>query len=80
VKLSEVEKSWLIEILKLNFSKVDLKSLKVKLWDYIPKDFEPANIDRRLVRDNRLTLVGLWYVDPNNRLFNHVSKAEMFLS
>jgi hypothetical protein len=74
-KLSEVEKLWLNEILKLNFLKVDLKSLKVKLWNNITKDFEPAKIDNRLVRDNRLTLIGLWYVDPNNALFNHVSKT-----
>ncbi len=74
-KLSAIEKLWLSEILKLNFSKVDLKSLKAKLWNNLPKHFEPAKIDCRLVRDNRLTLIGLWYVDPNNALFNHVSKT-----
>lgn len=75
MKLSEVEKLWLTEILKLNFAKVDLKSFKVKLWRNLPKHFEPEEIDNRLVRDNRLTLIGLWHVDPNNALFNHVSKS-----
>lgn len=74
-KLSDAERLWLTEILKQNFSKIDLKSLKVKLWKNLPRDFEPEKIDNRLVRDNRLTLIGLWHVDPNNALFNHVSKT-----
>jgi len=74
-KLSEVEKLWLTEILKLNFAKVDLKYIKVKLWKNLPKHFKPEEIDNRLVRDNRLTLIGLWHVDPNNALFKHVSKC-----
>jgi len=74
-KLSDVERIWLTEILKLNFSKIDLKSFKVKLWGILPKDFAPEKIDNRLVRDNRLTLIGLWHVDPTNTLFNHVFKT-----
>jgi len=31
-KLSDAERLWLTEILKLYFSKIDLKSFKVKLW------------------------------------------------
>ncbi len=74
IKLSQAERVWLTEILKSNFSKIDVKSLRIKLWKKIPKDFAPNKIDHRLVRDNRLTLIGLWHVDPENAIFNYVSK------
>ncbi len=75
VKLSDAERLWLTEIVKQNFSKIDLKSLKVKLWKKLPKDFEPEKIDHRLIRDTRLTLIGLWHLDPSNALFSHVSRT-----
>jgi len=75
IKLSNTECLWLTEILKSNFSKIDVKSLKVKLWKKLPKDFVPNKIDYRLVRDNRLTLIGLWHVEPNSPIFSHVSKT-----
>ena len=75
IKLSNTERLWLTEILKSNFSKIDVKSLRVKLWKKLPKDFAPNKIDHRLVRDNRLTLIGLWHVEPNSPIFSHVSKT-----
>ena len=75
IKLSKAEKLWLTEILGLNFSNVDSKHLKVKLWKEIPEDFDPKAIDSRLIRDNRLTLIGLWYIDPQSPIFSHVSKT-----
>jgi len=74
IKLSKAERLWLTEILKSNFSNVIVKSLRVKLWDKLPKDFDPKTIDNRLIRNNHLTLIGLWHVDPENAIFNHVSK------
>ena len=74
IKLSTAERLWLNEILKLNFSNVDVKSLRVKLWNKLPKDFNPKTIDNRLIRNNNLTLIGLWHVDPENAIFNHVTK------
>ena len=75
IKLSNAERVWLTEILKSNFSKIDAKSLRVKLWEKLPKDFTPNKIDCTLVRNNRLTLIGLWHVDPNNLYFSYVSKT-----
>jgi len=75
MKLSDGERIWLTEILKQNFSKIDLKSFKVRLWKNLPKDFDPEKIDNRLVRDNRLTLIGLWHLDPSNALFSYVSRT-----
>ena len=74
IKLSNAERLWLTEILKSNFSKVNAKSLMVKLLDELPEDFNPDKIDNRLVRDNYLTLIGLWHIDPQNSIFDHVSK------
>lgn len=75
IKLSNAEKLWLNELLKLNFSNVDVKSLKVKLWKRLPENFDPIAIDGRLIRDNRLTLIGLWHVDPKHPMFSHASKT-----
>lgn len=75
IKLSNAEKLWLTEILKLNFSNVDVKTLKVKLWKRVPEDFDPMSIDSRLICDNHPTLIGLWHVDPQNPIFSQVSKT-----
>lgn len=74
IKLTKAEKLWLTEILNANFSKIDIKSLKVKLWNKLPKDFDPKSIDNRLIRNNHLSLIGIWHVDPQNPFFSHVSK------
>ena len=74
IKPTKAEKLWLTEILNADFSKVDVKSLKVKLWNKLPKDFDPESIDNRLIRNNHLTLIGLWHVDPQSPIFSHVSK------
>jgi len=74
IKLTKAEKLWLTEILNAEFSEVDVRSLKVKLWDKLPKNFDPKSIDIRLIRDNHLTLIGLWHVNPQSPIFSHVSK------
>jgi hypothetical protein len=74
IKLSKAEKLWLTEILKLDFTKFDVRYLRVKLWKKLPEDFDPDKIDRSLVFGNNLTLIGLWHVDPGNALFTHIPK------
>ena len=73
IKLSDAERLWLTEILKSNFSNVDVKSLRVKLWNELPEDFNPDKIDNTLILSDHLTLIGLWHIDPQNTIFNHVS-------
>jgi len=75
LKLSNAVRLWLTEIMKENFSPINVKSMKIRLWNELPKDFNPKAIDWRLIRDNRLTLVGLWYVNPQSPIFSHVSKT-----
>ena len=78
IKLFDAERLWLTEIYKANFSPVNIRSMKIRLWDELPKDFDPKTIDWRLIRDNRLTLIGLWHVDPNSPFFSHVLKTIEF--
>ena len=75
VKLSDAERLWLTEIMKADFSPIDVKYMKIKLWGKLPEDFDPKSIDWMLVRDNRLTLLGLWHVNPDSPIFTHVSKT-----
>ena len=75
IKLSKAEKLWLSEIMKANFSPVNVKSMKIRLWDKLPKDFDPKKIDWKLISDNHLTLIGLWHVNPKSPFFFHVSKT-----
>jgi hypothetical protein len=74
LKLTDVEKLWLKEIHKANFAKIDTEVLQAKLWGQLPEDFDPSKIDSRLICDNRLTLIGLWYVEPQNALFGHIER------
>jgi len=75
LKLPDAERLWLTEIMKANFSPINAKSMKIRLWDKLPTDFDPKAIDWRLILDNRLTLIGLWHVNPNSPIFSHVSKT-----
>ena len=74
IKLSNAEKLWLTEIMKLDFAEVDVNFLKVNLREKLPEDFDPNKIDKRLICGNSLTLIGLWHIDPKNVVFGHISK------
>ena len=75
ITITEDEIIWFNELLSQNFKKIDIKILRVKLRDQISKSFDPLKIDLRLVRYNRLTLVGLWLVDPHNNLIKYSSNV-----
>lgn len=49
--------------------------MKIRLWDKLPSDFNPKEINWKLIHDNRLTLIGMWHVDPNSPIFSHISKT-----
>ena len=75
LKLSDAERLWLTEIMKANFSLINVNHMKIRLWKKLPEDFNPKEIDWRLIDDNHLTLIGLWHVNPNSPIFSHVSKT-----
>ena len=70
IKLSIGDKIWLEELYVNIYCKIDISVIKVKLWDKLPEKFDPKNIDIRLVNNFGLSLIGLWHIDPNNKLFN----------
>lgn len=74
LKLSDVERLWLTQIIKADFSPVNVREMKIRLWGKLPEDFDPKSIDWMLIRDNRLTLLGLWHVNSDSPIFTHVSK------
>lgn len=73
--LTADEKIWLNELLLQDFNKIDLKITKVKVWGKVSKDFDPSKVDYHFASENRLTLLGLWYVDPKNILFDYCKKV-----
>ncbi|MCU7917994.1 MAG: hypothetical protein KZQ95_06500 [Candidatus Thiodiazotropha sp. (ex Epidulcina cf. delphinae)] len=75
IALSDAEKLWLVEI--YNSEDFDIKKTKVKLWDRLPKGFDPDNIDSRLYRNGHLTLIGIYHIDPNNEIFENVPRIIM---
>lgn len=74
-KLSSDEKFWLQELLKFNFEKIEPRSVKVNLADKLSSNFNPSKIDWRFARENRITLLGLWYLDPHNPLFKKADQV-----
>lgn len=73
-KLSEAELLWLKEI--YTNDKFDVKLARVKLYDKLPKSFNPKNIDNRfLIEGKSLTFLGVWYIDPDSDILKNVDKV-----
>ena len=73
-KLTEPERLWLREV----YTDKDFnpRVAKVKLRDQLPKDFDPKKIDKRFLADGKnLTALGIWYVDPNSIVLQHIEKV-----
>lgn len=70
ITLSESEKTWLKATLEKDFQKIDANWLKVELHKELSPDFDPENIDWRIYRNERLSLVGLWHIDKSSEYFN----------
>jgi len=69
LKLTKSENIWLEEIIKAYFKreKIDLITLRVKLFDKLEKDFDYKKLDYSLIRSDTLpTLSAIWLVDPQN--------------
>ena len=72
--LSEPERLWLKKVYESE--KFDPKVAKVELIERLPPKFNPKLIDPRLLREGKyLTLIGLWYADPNAPLLKDVEKV-----
>ncbi|HEX7999593.1 MAG TPA: hypothetical protein VF528_14495 [Pyrinomonadaceae bacterium] len=79
IKLTEPQKLWLGAICsKLrNGEPVSARALKVELRDKLPRDFNPSDIDSRLLRhEDQITLLGIGLLDPDSDL---VKKADIVI-
>lgn len=73
-RLSDGERIWIEELYKNINCEIDISMIKVKLWSKLPENFDPDKIDYRIVNNSELTLIGLWYIDPDNILFKIAEK------
>lgn len=78
VKLTESQKIWLRGLYS-HLSKgrpIDARSLKIELLNQLPKNFNPSEIDSRLLRDGiNLTIIGTGLLDPNSKLVKKTNKV-----
>ena len=79
LELTNSEKIWLGKIYSFDFKSVDEKTVKISLADSLEKGFDQKKIDNRLLHDNRLTLIGIWYVDCKSKYFDIVTKSVYLL-
>jgi hypothetical protein len=80
IKLSESQRLWLRAICsKLRGGEqVSARTLKVELRDKLPKDFDPSQIDYRLLAgEDQITLLGIALLDPTSEL---VKKADLVIN
>lgn len=73
-KLTDSERKWLEKIYSFNYQIVDERTVRVSLANALEKGFDYKKVDYRLVRDSRLTLIGIWYVDSKSKYFDIVPR------
>jgi predicted nucleotide-binding protein len=76
--LSESQKLWLKEtyLKQKKGAPANKRTLKIELLDKLPKDFNPSDIDRRLLRgDVNITLFGIGLIDPESELIKKTDKV-----
>ncbi len=83
IDLTPEQKIWLKAVTEgfLNGSKLSTAELKIDLRREISPGFDPKSIDGRLLDPDRITptLLGLWHVDPNNRLIGLTDQVIRFI-
>lgn len=77
IELTEFQNIWLTEIYKrfVQQADLDIRVIRVALLDKLPRDFNPDEIDARLVIGTNLTLLGIWHVDPDNLIFENTESV-----
>ncbi|MFZ2205503.1 MAG: P-loop NTPase fold protein [Minisyncoccia bacterium] len=78
VSLTDNELFWL----KISYEKFlknetfNLHEELAKHWDKLPKDFDPSQIDQRLlIGGYTITLLGIWHVNPSSEIFGNTDKT-----
>ena len=58
----------------------DPRVARVKLRDKLPKGFDPRKIDHRFLEDGKnLTILGVWYVDPESAVLKHIESVILYI-
>lgn len=79
LKLSQSDRIWLKEIYRgfKTGQQITSRVLKVKLLNKLSKNFDPKDIDPRLLRDEKnITLFGILHIDPKTDL---IGKCDKFI-
>lgn len=76
--VSDTDLIWMKELysnLRDSKKEFNYREVRAKLWNTLPKDFNPRTIDQRLVLSNgELTLLGIWHVDPDSDLVGNTDQ------
>lgn len=68
------EKLWLQAIYD-NGGIPDPQTFKVKFHDKLPKDFDYRNLHSAFIWDNRLNVLGIWLLNPKDKIFENLDKV-----
>lgn len=77
-ELSDYERTWLKIVYQkfLSNEKFEYRHLLSKMWDDIPKEFEPRKMNPLLIRSgDEITLLGIWSIDPHSKIFEYFDKV-----
>ena len=74
--LNDAQRLWLREVERrtTNGETIDLDQLRIDLRDELPRDFMPSMIDSRFYHQGRITPLGLYEIDPNNKKFEDTNR------
>ncbi len=74
LKLTKADQLWLTAIYE-NDCIPDPATFKVRLHEKLPKGFRYENLHRTFIWDNRLNMLGIWVINPNDKIFGYLDKT-----
>lgn len=77
IPTTAADKLWLQKVFmkERNRETYSNRTLKTELWGNIPNNYSPDNIDSRLFRGERLTLLGILHIDSSTDLVEKCDKV-----
>jgi AraC-like DNA-binding protein len=77
IELSQPGKLWLEKVYEKMRAgeEIDPRSLRVEMWEDLPSDFHPSQIDSRLLIGNEISLLGVMLIDPESKIIANTEKV-----
>jgi len=77
IEVSQPEELWLKKVYEKMIAgeEINPRSLRVEMWEDLPGDFHPSQIDTRLLRGNELSLLGVLIVDPESNIIANTERV-----